>query len=93
MARFAVAPAHCWHTDPVRAELDLRVVACTGAAGDVRSQMEVVKLIATGGLLCKSRCTLVYCAFRTQADQVRSCRCSRTMQRRRRAAHQQRMHV
>jgi hypothetical protein len=70
MARFAVAPVSCWKTDPVREELELHVVQCTGSAGDVRSQMEVTKQLAAGGALAKSRCTLVYCAFRMQAEQV-----------------------
>jgi superfamily II DNA helicase RecQ len=71
-ARFAVVGAQCWTADPVRAELELHVVRCTGTAGDVRSQTEIVRQLAAGGPLAKSRCTLVYCAFRTQADQARS---------------------
>ena len=68
--RFNVKPERCWIADPVRSELQLRVHRCTGAAGDVRSQMEVIQQLASGGPLAKSRCTLVYCAFRAQADQV-----------------------
>lgn len=74
--RFALAPDCCWTAEPVREEFDLRVLRCTGSAGDVRAQAEVVKLLAAGAPLAKARCTLVYCAFRTQADQVRPSTCS-----------------
>lgn len=51
----------------------MRVVRCSGAAGDVRSHTEVIQLLAPSGLLKASRCCLIFCAFRKHADQVCHC--------------------
>eukprot|EP00892_Ulva_mutabilis_P003964 jgi/Ulvmu1/193/UM001_0197.1 len=67
---FGISPQRVWCTAPVREELQLSVAKCEGAAGDCRAQAEVLRAVSKGGRLGDCRCVLVYCCFRSHAEQL-----------------------